>query len=298
MNCSRLRLAAVVLCIFLSAVAPASAQVATGIPPFSSMAPSTFDAVNLTNLNVHFEIPVVHKAGVGLPFNYNLVYDNSVWYPVGTYWFPTGGWGWQPVVPSQFGSFNSMGEYQSSCRNYNGQLQYYNVWDVFAYTEPNGTLHEFSNITISDAEWVAPQCSAPPMSGTGTANDGSGYTFSISVNQSDNLSALVNPPSGVSITPPLYSVTLPPPYGGSVADTNSNPNQITASVSNGITTFTDTLGATALTVSGSGTQARPVGYKYTGGGGGGAESYQVNYTQQQVQPTSAVVGCTSGVPTL
>jgi len=41
------------------------AQVSTGAPPFSSVGGGPFDTVNLGNLNVHFSIPVMHKAGRG-----------------------------------------------------------------------------------------------------------------------------------------------------------------------------------------------------------------------------------------
>src|SRR5439155_142921 len=61
----------------------AVAQVATGTPPFGSFGGGPFDTVNLGNLNVHFGIPVVNKAGRGMPFSYVLSYDSSVWFPLG-----------------------------------------------------------------------------------------------------------------------------------------------------------------------------------------------------------------------
>ena len=57
----------------------ASAQIATGTPPFGSFGGGPFDTVNLGNLNVHFAIPVLHKAGRGVPFTYDLSYDSSIW---------------------------------------------------------------------------------------------------------------------------------------------------------------------------------------------------------------------------
>ena len=57
-------------------------QPAIGIPPFSSIQAGPADAVNLGNLNVNLQIPIVNKAGRGLPFAYMLAYDNSIWYPV------------------------------------------------------------------------------------------------------------------------------------------------------------------------------------------------------------------------
>ncbi len=55
-------------------------QVATGTAPFNSFGGGPFDAVNLGNLNVHFSIPVFHKAGrAGYNFTYDLSYDGAVW---------------------------------------------------------------------------------------------------------------------------------------------------------------------------------------------------------------------------
>jgi hypothetical protein len=39
------------------------AQVTTGTPPLGSFGGGPFDIVNEANLNVHFAIPVIHKAG-------------------------------------------------------------------------------------------------------------------------------------------------------------------------------------------------------------------------------------------
>ncbi len=67
----------------LVAVSPTLAQTATGTPPFGSFSGGPFDVVNNANLNVHLTIPVIAKAGRGLPFGYSLIYDSSVWFPVG-----------------------------------------------------------------------------------------------------------------------------------------------------------------------------------------------------------------------
>src|SRR5207302_9833458 len=69
-----------VLLIVALAPPPASAQVATGTPPFGSFGGGP-DVVNLANLNSHLTIPVIHKPGRGTNFTYDLSYDSSVWYP-------------------------------------------------------------------------------------------------------------------------------------------------------------------------------------------------------------------------
>src|SRR3974390_2106827 len=81
--------------LILSALS--AAQVPTGTPPFSTIADG-LDSINIQNLNAHYQIPVVHKSGRGVPFNYDLTYDSSIWYPVTSgstkSWKPVNGWGW------------------------------------------------------------------------------------------------------------------------------------------------------------------------------------------------------------
>ena len=70
-----------------------SAQVVTGTPQFSSVSGGPFDAVNIGNLNVHFAIPILHKAGRGMSFSQgDLTYESSIWIPVGS----SGSQSWQP----------------------------------------------------------------------------------------------------------------------------------------------------------------------------------------------------------
>ena len=89
------------LLILTGVTAMASAQVATGVPPFSTINGGPFDGVNLGNLNVDFAIPILGKPGRGIPFNFSLVYNSSIW-AIGSAnghsaWIPAGGtfMGWQ-----------------------------------------------------------------------------------------------------------------------------------------------------------------------------------------------------------
>src|SRR2546423_608092 len=87
-----------VILVLFSMGALAQTQPAIGTPAFASFGGGPFDVVNLGNLNVHFAIPVLHKAGRGMPFNYDLSYDSSVWYPVASNgnqsWQHVDKWGW------------------------------------------------------------------------------------------------------------------------------------------------------------------------------------------------------------
>src|ERR1700683_3150974 len=84
----------------------ASAQVPTGTPPFGSFGGGPFDVVNLGNLNAHFTIPVIQKAGRGAPYTYNISFDSSVWYPSGAagsqQWTLATGYGWNYPTPTGY----------------------------------------------------------------------------------------------------------------------------------------------------------------------------------------------------
>jgi len=81
--------------------AAASAQVATGTYPYGTFDNPGIDSINVGNLNVHFAIPVLNKAGRGIPFTYTLTYDSSVWMPESVsgvlQWQPVNNWGWRGV---------------------------------------------------------------------------------------------------------------------------------------------------------------------------------------------------------
>src|SRR5207253_5399298 len=62
----------------LLAHAALSWQVSYGLQPFGSFSGGPFDIVNNQDLNVHFAIPVLNKAGRGLPFNYSDGYDSTI----------------------------------------------------------------------------------------------------------------------------------------------------------------------------------------------------------------------------
>ena len=63
--------------------AMAFSQVDTGFPPFSSITGGP-DHINLSNLNIHWEFPIVSKAGRGLPFDYAIAFDNFLLDPATT----------------------------------------------------------------------------------------------------------------------------------------------------------------------------------------------------------------------
>ena len=201
---------------------PASAQVATGVPPFGSFNRDDPDTVNLGNLNVHITIPVLHKAGRGTNFTYDLSYDSSIWYPAGATGYQT--WvqiannlGWRGQTEVITGYFSYGFSYQIICGG-NGIVYRYSGW---VYHEPNGTPHSFVG---TSTQQISGPCGNSTTSFTSTANDGSGYTLTASGG-----SGTVTSPSGMVIQAPTG-----PNYGaGLITDRNGNQISVNGSGTNG-----------------------------------------------------------------
>jgi YD repeat-containing protein len=254
---------------------------ASGPQPFGSFGGGTFDSVNLGNLNVSFTVPTVHKAGRGLPFNYDLTYANSVWYPVvvsGTKsWTPVANWGWQSSWAASTGYLtNSL--FTSYCYDNMGhQTGVHYTYSGWNYHDPFGRTVGFSG-TI---EIYGGSCSGTNVTSfTSVATDGSGYTLNASGSSGSILDAkgvITNPPMGV------------PAGATSSTRTDSNGNQISAN-STGV--FTDTLGTTALTITGS----NPVSFVYTSPSSA-SPAYVMHYTTSTVKTAFACSGISEYGPT-
>lgn len=254
----------------------ARAQVATGTPLFGSFSGGP-DIVNNANLNVHIAIPVLEKAGRGLPFYYTLSYDTSVWYPAGTApnqaWTPVTNWGWRGKTEVSIG-YISRNSKQMRCRDLDsGNWVYYNIYFRWTYHDPFGVPHLFDVVSQDSA------CEYYETEHVGTARDGSGYTIYALAE-----SATLTSRTGEYIEAPI----MDPSAAGTFTDANGN--QINAGYSSGTVTFTDTLGVTALTASGSGTQSSPVVSTYTGPNG--SASATMKYTNFNIKTNFSCSGVT------
>jgi RHS repeat-associated protein len=257
------------------------AQTATGIYPYSTYGGGPFDAVNLGPLNVHFQIPVTVKAGRGTPFSYTLTYDSLIWSTVTsngvTSWQPDGNMGWGVQTQPATG-YVTYGVAHRSCNLGTSQhpiIIYYNLYTFRSYRDILGATHPINASVVDNT--LCPAASGYQTSMTGIATtDGSGYKFDVN----STPSATVHPRTGGATTPPLNSSS------GNGAFTDTNGNQISIS-SGSNTTFTDTLGATALTISG--TAPNPVTLIYTSPVG--SASFTINYTSTQNIQTN--FGCSS-----
>ncbi len=277
----------VLLNVFLLAQAPA-----TGMPPFQSLDHGTLDTVNLGNLNFHFAVPVLHKNGRGIPFDFDLTYDSSIWYPVTSgstkMWEPVSGWGWQTQTNAVTGyilpptvTTRSLNCFQNG-RNH---TSYLTTTTYRGFVDPQGTYHHAGGSFYS----LYPGCSIfmlPPNTFSGAADDGSGYTMSVSVGAS---SGTITSRGGKTETVPVGNT------GGAGTVQDSNGNKLTTT--NG-TTFNDTLdGNTAdpvLTISGNTTSSLVYSYPAPTGLSG---TVQLNYSQETVCTHFGVTGISEYPPT-
>ena len=236
------------LALTLLVVRPASAQVATGFPPFGSYGGGTFDTIDNANLNAHFSVPVISKQGRGMPFNYAITYDSSIWSPVsstGQYvWTPVGQsansnttWGWGGTSQSMTG-YVTYAVTPQQC-SYDAKPYNYNVYSSWVYYDGTDTAHPFPGLSVSTGNSTPCTSQYPPYSSMGQATDGSGWQISVTAAPSDTVYSV----NGTAYNPPLWTGN---PTTGTYTVTDMNSNVISYNAVTGV--YTDTLSTTALTV--------------------------------------------------
>ena len=257
------------LLLFWFSIFASAQQPVTGIPPLSSVAGGPFDTVDLANLDVHFAIPVFSRPGKGMPFSYALTYDSLVWSPKSatgaSSWTPVTGWGWSVMTQAATGYVTY--DYVDAVTVCGSNQVEYEEWANWVYHDPQGTPHPFlgSYVLIYDD----PGCGIGHTFTMATATDNSGYILHLPTIHTGetNVPTTVTSRSGMIYYPPSES----PTGAGKVIDPNGN----TINVSAG-NVITDTLGTTALTISGT----NPVTYSYTAPGA--TAQVKVNYLSYMV----------------
>ena len=249
-----------------------------GLIPFGSFSGGPFDIVNNQSLNVHFEIPVLSKAGRGLTFNYPIRYDTTIWRVNNSTWTPATAWGWPNGAFEPTLGYVWFSSVASTCTS-GGTNYNYTTYEFWNYTHPSdaGYNTPFS-FTISDASTKTPCTGQPPYTATETATDGSGVT----INATAQPSATIYFRNGNTLNPPLNWAGNP----GTLTDTNGN--QITATVPSS-SVLTDTLGTTAITAAGQGTPASPITLQYTNAAGT-TSTVTLKYTAYTVQTNFGCAG--------
>ena len=250
-------------------------QVATGTYPYGTFDSKGFDTINVGNLNTHFAIPVLNKAGRGIPLQYNLAYDSSIWYPAtvsgAKSWVLVQNQGWSGIPSFGYLSMTSttstiivgVPPHQATCHETT-----YNNW---IYHDKTGVLHPFQIATVVETG----SCTLGSSSGTSTASDGSGYVLSLT----NYTQGTITFPSGAITSPPTNS------SGGSATSNDTNGNHISVDANGDIT---DTTGNVVLSVSGTPPNTPVLSYKDTSGN---SRSVSVTYKTYTVQ---TAFGC-SGI---
>ncbi len=262
----------------LPAMALAQSDPAAGFPPFSSMNGGP-DHINLGNLNIHYEFPILDKAGRGLPFHYALQFDNSIWsVPYSPFsWQPvnnTFGWKRQTEAFSGYVTYKVLYLPCTINGTYHDTIQYQN----WTYFDPSGTAH-----TFRAAVKQPPLCGGSVASGP--ADDASGYSITVT----NAPSAIVYLPSGGSITVPIRDVTNQAAANvtGPAYVTDANGNFISSG--DGVT-FTDTLGVPLFTINNAKWGAPyPDSFTYSIPGGGTATT-TIGYTTYYVATNFGCAG--------
>lgn len=235
------------------AVAAQSQAIQTGIPTWAASDSNGPDVINLGNLNIFLNIPVMSKQGRGISLTYNLAYNSSLWYPVtsgsSTTWQPITSsgtyWGWQGLAPAgQSEIAYTMTYTTSKCPPENSPLQ---VWSFggLRYIDPLGTVHYFpggGQYVQSNENCGATTGPDPAGVNTSVATDGSGYQASYTIGRGA-LGITVRNRRGTLIEAPVVENSG---ATGSLAEEDSNGNEIT--VSNG--QYTDTTGNVSMSVIG------------------------------------------------
>ena len=267
-----LRTAISALVVFLC-VSVAKGQVATGIYNYGTFDTLGADTINVGNLNVHLNVPVLNKAGRGMPFYYYLTYDSSVWAPVTSSgikaWTPAQNFGWNGQTDGLLGYLNYQ-TFTAKCETDSGNEETYHYSTGYVYTDAFGASHSFPNIS---AVWDDGNgCGITPVPGPETATDGSGFSMTAASHSSN----VVTTKGQAKINPPVLGVQT----SGNIQDLNGN--QI--SLSGGV--FEDTTGKTALTVAGGAPNPLTMTYTDTKGN---SQAVSMTYKTYTVQ---TVFGCT------
>jgi RHS repeat-associated protein len=263
--------------LLITAATNLHAQVRTGTPPFGSFGGGP-EVINLANLNSHITIPVLHKAGRGTNFTYDLSYDSSVWYPVGSsgnqYWQPVYNMGWRAITEVTTGYIGYNQTISGECGFWKYLGGGHQIFIVTGYTYDNtnwiyhdtfGVQHPFNGSTIQ----YTGSCSGTNTSFNATSIDGSGYQLQANGGGGTVISSL-----GGVVVPPVQAGT------GSASFTDRNGNQLSA---DGSGHFYDTLSSTTpvLTVASSGSPTTQTTFTYTAPSGA-SPAYKMNFASYTV----------------
>ena len=224
----------------LASTSPAQTYLnATGIPTFATASKVESGLLDLSNGNLHLEIPLASfSQRAKATLTAKLVYDSRIWQVVNDAWQPTNNsnslGGWRLVTTVDPGAVTQTLT-STSC---NGS-QVIQAWQAFIWTDPIGTQHAFPITTTQN------QCTGSnTTSGDAYATDSSGFHMYV-VNYT---SATVVAKDGTQMYPSYKDTNgnyFTADGNGNVIDT-LNRTPVTKTVS-GSTTYYDVLNSQGAT---------------------------------------------------
>ncbi len=238
----------------------------TGVQPTEA----TNGEVSLDTLNVHIDIPIVRKAGVGLPFSYSLPLNTNIWVPgQNNTWqlsTPIGFW-ISPELPLRMaGSFLL----RNTLCNGNNYLTFY------GFVDANGNLHSFTPVVMGNGG-IQGICTIYKSANV-LIPDGSGIT----ANLLNTGAGTATYPDGTVVSPASFSTS------GTITDVNGN-KITTSDAPTWPATAADTLGVTELTQT-SGCNSSSLTTTFTYPTSTGSASVTVTCTKETLQTN---FGCPS-----
>jgi len=266
---------------------------ATGVYAFGPFDNHGFDTINRGNLNIHFTIPIFTKPGRGgSNFVYYLNYDGLIWSPTSvsgaSIWTPAPEFGWTDTTNADYGYITYQLQIIQCGYTYQGKIkipEFETVYNNYAYYDNHGNTHK---IPYSFSGTCGGTIGTQTGTATYTLTDNSGLTIyrnggAFVVFTAQGAQYSVPEYMQENTSSPYYTQSSP----GSAVFTDTNGNEISAS-STGV--FSDTMGKTVLTVTGSATNS-PMVYTYTDSNGH-SQTVTVNYIAYTVQTNFGVSGIT------
>lgn len=194
----RIRLFSLLILSFVVLNLPSLAQTSylqqIGPPPTDATVPVELGSIDLTNGNLHLEVPIAsfpQRGGQG--FEAKMVYDSRIW--LGAYWGTNPGvWSYRPINVGDAHGNPSMGGWRmvinhdntasswvatlinGSCNNDLGTNSFFRS-TAFAWQGPDGTVHTWQNLyTEQDfGNQTCPDAYGDTPATAGYADDGSGF---------------------------------------------------------------------------------------------------------------------------
>jgi hypothetical protein len=274
---SMLRSGALTLAFIAASVAVALAQEPTaGIQPFSTQIGGVNDYIDAATNSVFVSIPVKSKTGKN-PFSFNLAWTSHAWNSLNPNYVldkkPEYLWSVNTTLSYQLSAGASLGNPLHHCA-YEGTGMN-SIISEFYVIDATGAQHYTNELSTPINRGFNTSCGTNVFPQTVTTMDGSGYTVVVTgFSHSTGLAVTIYDKSG--------DIVMSAPSTGAVIQVQDPDGaQITSQSGNGGTTYTDTLGATALTL------IIPQKFQWQDASGS-TQTVQVNYSTYTQQ---TVFGC-------